>query len=122
MLKRSLLATAIAASIPICMLAAQQANAEQAQSPLPQSSATTGQSKRYAQELLDRTAARHPELLELDLHAIPPDAAESVIIASRNAARIGTKSDRDDVDVIKTGTPFVEINRAGDQNVEVHIP
>lgn len=76
-------------------------------------------SKSYAQDLVDRLIVRLPELLEVDLHATPPDGGESVIIASKNPARIGHKSDFDDLEVFKTGTTRLEINPAGQQNVEV---
>src|SRR5262249_6202451 len=39
--------------------------------------------------------------------------------ASKNPERIGNKTDPDDLEVFKTGTPRIEINPAGDQNVEV---
>jgi iron complex outermembrane receptor protein len=86
-----------------------------------QTPATPPPANLYAQYLVDTTATRHPELLQLDLHATPPGGAESVIIASKDAARLGHKSDRDDVEVFKTGTPRVEINRSGDQNVETEV-
>ncbi|OAJ52012.1 TonB-dependent receptor [Paraburkholderia ginsengiterrae] len=81
-----------------------------------------GQSKTYAQQLVDRTTARHPELVELDLHMRPPGSTTSVIVAAKSAKRIGAKSDPDDLAVVKTDTPFIEINKRADQNVEVHLP
>ncbi|MFP3566489.1 TonB-dependent siderophore receptor [Paraburkholderia sp. SIMBA_030] len=81
-----------------------------------------GHAQTYAQQLVDRTVARHPELVELDIHMRPPGGAASVIVAAKSAGRIGIKSDPDDLDVVKTGTPFVEVNKRGDQNVEVHLP
>jgi TonB-dependent siderophore receptor len=122
MSKNSVLVAAVAVVLPIYAFAAQQSTPLYAQTSTPQTSGTQAPSKRYAQELVDRTVARHRELVGLDLHATPPNGGESVIIASRNAARIGKKSDQDDLEVIKTGTPFVEINKTGDQNVEVHLP
>ena len=75
--------------------------------------------KSYGQDLVERTIKRHPELIGLDLHAMPPDGPQSLIIASNNPSRIGHKTDPDDLEVFKTGTPRVEINRAGDENVEI---
>src|SRR5262249_49250171 len=49
-------------------------------------------SKIYAQDLVDRLLVRHPELVELDIHATPPNESESVIIASKTPGRIGKKS------------------------------
>ncbi|AXF25910.1 TonB-dependent siderophore receptor [Burkholderia pyrrocinia] len=81
-----------------------------------------GPAKDYAQQLVDRTVALHPELVELDLHMRPPGGTENVIVAAKSANRVGMKSDPDDLDVIRTGTPFVEVNKLADQNVEVHLP
>lgn len=75
----------------------------------------------YAQYLVDTTILWHPELRELDLHATPPGDAASKIVASKNPGRIGHQSDSDDVRVIKTGEPRVEINPSGDQNVEAEV-
>lgn len=82
----------------------------------------SGQTKTYAQQLVDRTVARHLELVELDIHMRPRGGGDSAIVAAKSASRIGKKTDRDDLDVVKTGTPFVEVNKHGDQNVEVHLP
>lgn len=78
--------------------------------------------KSYAQSLVERITARHPELLELDIHAVPPGSSRSVIVAAKNPARRGRPSDPDDVAVAKTGTARVEINRTGTNNVEVALP
>jgi TonB-dependent siderophore receptor len=78
--------------------------------------------KNYAQSLVDRLAARHPELIDVDIHTVPPGSAASVIVASRDASRIGKASDPDDIDVARTGAPRVEINQAGNNNVEVAVP
>ena len=116
---RSVLAVAVMGALPIYAVAAGQSEAERTQA-LPLLTQNT--SKVYAQELVDWTLGRHPELLALDLHATPPNSVVSVIIASKNPGRVGNKSDPDDLGVIKTGTPFVEINKLGNQNVEVHVP
>ena len=68
----------------------------------------------FAQELVDATLAKHPKLLILALHAKPPDAPDVVIIAS-NIGRIGKRADEDDLGVIKTGKPILEVNEAGNR-------
>jgi len=78
--------------------------------------------KNYAQALVDATLARHPELLELDVHAKPPGSNQSVIVAAKSADRVGHASDPDDLEVAKTSNPRVEINRTGDFNVEIEVP
>ena len=76
----------------------------------------------YAQYLVDSMLALHPELVDVYVHATPPDSALSVLIAAKGGARVGQPSGADDIDVFKTGNPRVEINRRGDQNVEVVVP
>ena len=103
---------AAAVGFPLVAQAQSRPNIAETMAPIP------GR-KNYAQDLVDRTAARHPELLELDIHATPPGSSQSVIVASKNRARIGNRTDRDDLEVFKTGEPRIEINSAGDNNVEV---
>ncbi|WP_341315449.1 hypothetical protein WN982_09550 [Paraburkholderia sp. IMGN_8] len=72
----------------------------------------------YAQTLVDRTLAGHPELTILALHVTPPASADNVIIAS-NIGRIGKKADADDLSVLSSGQPRVEATRTGDLSVEL---
>lgn len=109
------LLVAAAVGIPLTVQAQGRPNIEEIMAPVP------GR-KNYAQDLLERTASRHPELIEFDIHATPPGAPASVIVASKNPGRIGKATDRDDLEVFKTGTPRVEINQTGDNNVEVAVP
>jgi hypothetical protein len=74
----------------------------------------------YAQALVDKTLARHPELIILAMHVTPPGRSENVIIAS-NIGRIGKKADEDDLAVIQTGKPKLEVNATGDR-FEVELP
>ncbi|WP_341315452.1 TonB-dependent siderophore receptor [Paraburkholderia sp. IMGN_8] len=118
MFSKSVLAMAVAATLPTALLAQTQTSP----APTTQSASTQAQTRSYAQELVDSTVARHPELLQLDLHATPPGAARSVIIAAKSEQRIGKPTDPDDLAVSKSGEPFVEINQLGNQNVETHLP
>src|SRR5258706_4618747 len=77
--------------------------------------------KNYAQDLVDRAASRHPELLQIDIHAVPPGATQSAIVAAKSRDRIGKPTDPDDLAVFKSGEPRIEINQAGDNNVEVAV-
>ncbi|MFC5520642.1 TonB-dependent receptor [Polaromonas jejuensis] len=110
-LKKTLLAFAVMAAFPLAR--AQSADA---------AATARVEAKTHAQALVDRTVAEYPELLELDLHAVPPQGSHSAIVAARSAKRIGNRTDPDDLEVYKTGTPFIEVNQTGDQNVEVHLP
>jgi hypothetical protein len=68
--------------------------------------------KIYAQELVDRTAAKHPDLLVIVMHVTPPKADGNVVIAS-NIGRIGKPGDEDDLRVIATGKPNLEVGHRG---------
>src|SRR5260370_29845921 len=70
--------------------------------------------KNYAQTLVDRALARHPEVATLAMHVRPPKSTDNVIIAS-NFGRIGKKADDDDLAVIKTGQPKSEVGKNGDR-------
>ncbi len=67
----------------------------------------------YAQELVDKAVARHPELVVLAMHVTPPGSGDNVIIAS-NIGRIGKKADEDDTSVLKSGRPRLSLNKTGD--------
>ena len=66
----------------------------------------------YAQELVDETMGKHPELQILALHVTPPNSTDDVILAS-SIGRIGKKADEDDLKVIQTGEPILEIHISG---------
>ena len=70
--------------------------------------------KIYAQELVDRTVAQNPDLIVVVMHVTPPKAADNVIIAS-NIGRIGKLGDEDDLRVIKTGEPNLEVGHGGNR-------
>lgn len=69
--------------------------------------------KIYAQKLLDETLARHKEVVIMAMHVTAPGKTENIIIAS-NIGRIGKRADEDDLRVIETGKPNLEVNKKGD--------
>jgi hypothetical protein len=69
--------------------------------------------KIYAQKLLDEALAKHKDVVIMAMHVTPPGKPDNVIIAS-NIGRIGKKADEDDMRVIETGKPNLEINKKGD--------
>lgn len=75
--------------------------------------------KIYAQELVDRTVAQHPDLRAVVMHVTPPRSAANVIIAS-SIGRIGKPGDADDLDVVATGKTRVEMDR-GNKRIEVEL-
>ena len=77
--------------------------------------------ERYAQYLVDNLVALHPELSEVDVHATPPGGTQSIIVAAKTPSRVGKASDSDDLAVMKSGEPRIEINARGNQNVEIEV-
>jgi len=65
------------------------------------------QGKIMAQKLVDELAARHPELIRIGLHLTPPDRLDNIIVACNIAARVGQKSDPEDLKAMHTGQPVV---------------
>jgi hypothetical protein len=72
----------------------------------------------YAQKLVDAALAKHPELTVLAMHVTPPASDDNIIIAS-NIGRIGKKADADDLGVLETGKPRMEMTKTGDMSVEL---
>jgi hypothetical protein len=81
---------------------------------------TQSDKKIYAQQLLDDSLARHKDVVIMAMHVTPPGKSENVIIAS-NIGRIGKKADEDDLRVMETGKPNLEVNKKGD-HYEVELP
>jgi hypothetical protein len=81
------------------------------------SSASTG--KILAQKLVDELAAKHPELVRIGLHLTPPNGAENIIVASNVTAKIGQKSDPEDLKAMETQSPVV-LKEGG--NLDVTLP
>jgi hypothetical protein len=61
--------------------------------------------KTHAQKLVDEALSRHPEVIELAVHAIPPRGKSSIVLAS-SYGRIGKKTDGDDLKAIGSGEPI----------------
>ena len=77
---------------------------------LPVSAQISG--RMYAQKLVDETLAKHKEVVIMAMHVTPPGRSTNVIIAS-NIGRIGKVADDDDLRVINTGKPNLEVNATG---------
>lgn len=63
--------------------------------------------KIVAQKLVDEVVARHPELVRIGLHVMPPAGAENVVIASNIPDKIGQKSDSEDLSAMGSRRPVV---------------
>ena len=68
----------------------------------------------WAQKLVDDTIAKHKEIVVMALHVASPTDPNYPIIAS-NIGRIGKKADEDDMRVVNTGKPNLEVNATGDR-------
>ena len=66
----------------------------------------------YAQQLVDRTYAKHPELLALAIHASTPYGPSELIIGS-SFGRLGKPSDEDDTKVSYSGAASYEVEPKG---------
>src|SRR5690349_14324003 len=76
-----------------------------------------------AQAILDQIVKDHPEILVIAMHVTPPGQKDNVIIASLFSVspgkweiqRIDKVADEDDMRVVKTGKPNLEVNATGDR-------
>lgn len=75
--------------------------------------------KSPAQRLVDELSKKHPELVRVGLHVTPPGSSENIIVASNVAAKLGQKSDPEDLRAMETGRPVVL--REG-ENFDVTLP
>lgn len=73
-----------------------------------------------AQQVVDRVAGRHPDLVRLTLHAVPEGGKELTQVASTMAERRGKKSDPEDFEAMKSGKVTV-LDEAGAVDVTVPI-
>lgn len=64
--------------------------------------------KIHAQSLVDGIVAKHPELMSITIHAIPPGGTEYTMIAGTFPDRIGNTSSPGDVITAKKGVSQVE--------------
>lgn len=61
----------------------------------------------FAQQLIVKIKAEHPEIQKLSLHAVPPGQTESAIIASNLPQKIGKVSSPGDLQTVAAGKPNV---------------
>jgi hypothetical protein len=94
--RSSILLLALAAALPLC-----------AQTPDAAAKAHT-----YGQKLVDQALVKHPDIAILVFHVVSADGADYPIVAS-NIGRYGKKADEDDLRVIRTGKPNLEVNATG---------
>ena len=74
----------------------------------------------YAQQLVDKTMAAHPEIIILALHATAQGSNIDVILGS-TIGRLGTSAAEDDLRVIEKGAINKEVNETG-KRFEAEVP
>lgn len=72
-----------------------------------------------AQTLADQLAKDNPDLVRVGLHVTPPGTSANLIVASNVAAKVGRKSDPEDLKAMRTGKAVVL--REG-ENFDVTLP
>ncbi len=76
--------------------------------------------KSQGQALVERVAARHPELTSLELHLTPPGGSQSAVVASMPLDRLGSPTAAEDLQVLQTGAARVRFD--GENDVVVAVP
>src|SRR5271165_6769854 len=76
--------------------------------------------KTYAQVLVAEALAHHPQVNGLTMHVAAPGGNANVVVAS-NVAPLGQPANDQDLTVIKTGEPRVQLASAGDR-LTVELP
>ena len=74
----------------------------------------------YAQMLIDRVVSTHPDLLASEIHAVPPGATDSEVVAA-NDGHVGGKSDAEVLEVIRSDRARCTTSDGG-QRYEVLLP
>ncbi|MGI8770937.1 MAG: hypothetical protein ACR2JE_05840 [Acidobacteriaceae bacterium] len=59
----------------------------------------------FAQQLLIKEKAMHPEIQKLGLHAVPPGQTQNVVIANNIPEKIGKASSANDMTLVAAGEP-----------------
>lgn len=67
----------------------------------------------YAKQLADETVASHPSMLDAIFHVTPPGTDTNYAVAAHTAKEQGSKSGEDDMSVVTTGKPLVEVQKDG---------
>lgn len=75
-----------------------------------------------AQKLVDEVMARHPELLSLTLHGVPPGTTVHTMFAGSFPDRIGNADDPDDVQAQENGLTILDPALRHDNKFVVFVP
>jgi hypothetical protein len=92
----------------ICLLGPVGTFAQQSSAPTAAPPARVHVDAPFAQHLIVKEKAIHPEIQKLGLHAVPPGQAQNVIIASNLPEKIGKVSAPSDLQIVAAGKPQAE--------------
>jgi hypothetical protein len=67
----------------------------------------------FAQRLVEKTIKAHRDMLDVIFHVTPPNSTDNIAIAAYTSKERGAKSGDDDLGVMKTGKPVVEVQKDG---------
>lgn len=67
----------------------------------------------FAQRLVEKTIKTHRDMLDVIFHVTPPNSTDNIAIAAYTAKERGAKSGDDDLGVMTTGKPVVEVQKDG---------
>jgi hypothetical protein len=103
-----MLAAALGTSLPLGATAAMAADATPT-APQKAKNWTAPAAKIYAQALSDEIMAKHPELISVTFHGVPPGLSKVyTMFAGSFPDRIGNPDDPDDIDVTTKGITIVD--------------
>ena len=75
-----------------------------------------------AQKLVDEAMAKHPELLSLTLHGVPPGTTVHTMFAGSFPDRIGNTDDPDDIEAQENGLTILDPALKHDNKFVVFVP
>ncbi len=67
----------------------------------------------FAEQLIQKEKALHPEIQKLGLHAVPPGQTENVIVANNLPEKIGKVSSPNDMRLVAPGQPVAVREQEG---------
>ena len=67
----------------------------------------------HAQALADSIVAKNPDMLDVILHVSPTPTAANIVVAAHLRHANGETSGADDLGVMQTGAPLVEVQKDG---------
>jgi hypothetical protein len=66
-----------------------------------------------AQRLVEQTITANPDMLDIIIHITPPHATQNIVVAAHLQHALGEASGDDDIGVMRTGKPLVEVQKDG---------